>query len=175
MQIPFYRHVKYMNDGVNRYQCLYCGEILDVHSWYQPFYCCDCGIKYKGRMIQKKYEFIKIKPYEKIAFEIQERIMWGDEKDDDESLWTELYEYYYSPSHAIEELKKLRAINSDYRRMFATAYRIRITKRIQCDDIRIDTSKFFLKTGKSFDFEKYENHFKPEEVECTNYEKHINI
>lgn len=177
MYIPFYRHVKYLDDGVDQYQCLYCGERINVETFqFDPSYCCYCGIKYKGRMIHKKYEYINIKPYEKIAFEIQERTMWGDERDDNEDLWTETYQYYYSPFTTIEELKKLRDWADKKRNpMFPTAYRIRVTKRVQCDDIKIDTVKFLLKTGKSFDIEKYENHFNPEEIICTNYKKHINI
>lgn len=177
MQIPFYRHVKYLNDGVYQYQCLYCGECICVETFqFDPLYCCCCGIKYKGRMIHKKYKYINIAPYEKIAFEVQERTIWEDERDDNEDLWTETHLYHYSPFHAIEELKKLKAwVDVNRNIIFATAYRIRVTKRVQCDNIKIDTAKFLLKTGKSFDIKKYENHFKPEEIICTNYEKLINI
>jgi len=49
MNIPYYYNSGYADDGVEIYTCLSCGDQILVRSWYEPNFCCKCGVSYKGK------------------------------------------------------------------------------------------------------------------------------
>lgn len=169
MNIPFYRYVEYAEDGHYIYQCLQCGEKIDVGSpCFDPRFCWSCGVEYKGAILRKKEDWVYgDKPKKaKLLFVVQEATVWADDKDK-EIKWHFCSGYGVDRKQVIKDLQyhkygEEERVSIDKKSDFAglsfkIIYRIvsqRGTAYPECFDI--DTDKYFKKTGKKFNRLDYE-------------------
>ena len=171
VNIPFYRHVKYLDDGHELYQCLQCGENIDVglpYYCFSPRFCCYCGVEYKGAILPKKEDWVYgSKPKkEKLLFVIQEATVWeGDE--DKEIEWHFCSGYGVDRKQVVKDLKYhkdgeegriAKNKKSDYIGLkFKMIYRIVPQKgKAYPECFTIDSDKYYRKTGKKFNRSLYE-------------------
>jgi len=157
MNYPFYRHVKYLDDGHELYQCLSCGEKIDVGAPYfcfSPSYCCFCGVQYKGCILPKKYDWVDIEPGEEMVYIIQEGIVWEGNED---CNWDDCWMKTNNPFDAIENLKhqkEYRKEDNDDPSPYKTyKYVFRIIRRKEMKYygyMKIDVDKYYRKTGKKY-------------------------
>jgi len=158
MNIPFYRYVKYMDDGHELYQCLQCGRQLDVgahYTMFDPKYCCYCGVEYKGFMLPKKTDYISLPSYKVLWFQIEEAYDW----EDGELRWSEDWRGHESPHQAIKYLAEAKVEKKHFNKHDWDKYKFRIVvkrkeKHRSC--IIIDTYKYYRRTGKKFNRNDYE-------------------
>jgi len=153
MNIPFYRCVGYFDDGHYLYECLHCGEKIDVGDGnWSPIYCCYCGIEYKGKMLDKKTDYISIPSAEELWFQVEHAYDWEDRK---ELQWSSNWRGSHNSQKAIEMLNKAREEGKIYNKNLV--YRIKMTKKTKhYGSIIINTDKYYKKTGKKFIREQYE-------------------
>jgi hypothetical protein len=156
MNIPFYRYVEYLEDGHSLYQCLQCGTKIDVGEWFQPNFCWDCGIKFKGMMLKKQTDYISLPITTELWFQIQDAYDWGNE---DGLNWSDNWRGCNNSHQAIKylnDLKKERKRDNRFPENNKWKFRI-ITKQKeqhrQC--VVINTKKYYQKTGKRFDPNEY--------------------
>lgn len=73
MSIPFYRYVRYEDDGITVYECLQCGGQIHIGGpLFDATYCWCCGVKFKGFIFPKPYEYVSLAHSEKLVFIVQE-------------------------------------------------------------------------------------------------------
>jgi hypothetical protein len=161
MNIPFYRHIKYLDDGHELYQCLQCGEKIDVGEWrFNPNYCCYCGVKYEGFILPKKTDYVLQSSTQEPYFLIQDAWNWDDGT---ELRWDDTWRGSPDLKIAWKLLKDARVNEEDDKkdRVMSKSnegnkFRIVIAKmetRHSCD---IDVDEYYRRTGKKFDKKLYE-------------------
>ncbi len=161
MNIPFYRYVEYLDDGHYLYQCLQCGEKIDVgNPCFDPRFCWSCGVEYKGAILRKKEDWVYAnkKSRGKVLFKIEFANIWPDDRG--KPHWITQNDGYRR-NDVIEEVGRLRQWQKedkrDSLRGFDVIYRITVyreSSRRECFDI--DTDKYFKRTGKKFNRKDYE-------------------
>jgi len=160
MNIPFYRWVRYDDDGVDIYQCLKCGAQIGVRDGaFDPAYCCYCGIRYEGRILKRQVEYISLPSYEKTEFVVQRCCIW-DSDDDKSPGWENLWMQHENPKIALEymraeEQSHKKEIEKNEKKglnnWFIEKYRIiPVKKKCYRYPVKIDKMKFYKKTGKFF-------------------------
>ena len=146
MKIPFYRHVRYENDGHNIFQCLHCGEHLDTIG-IEFLYCPYCGIQFKGMIFKKREEYIKRPVTYKTLWRVECTLLW-DKKDD------ENWSTYEMNSGLIvkEAVKRKREGIQEHNGDDGFLWKFRIVKYLWGveNNIAIDMRKYYKKTGKHF-------------------------
>ncbi len=168
MNIPFYRYVDYAEDGHYIYQCLQCGEKIDVGYVYYDFnprFCFRCGVEYQGMILPRKEDWVYANSESrgKLLFKIEFSNIWSDDKEN--ARWT-THSGGYCRNDVIDEIKKLRYWEEEkkknslkrYGRGYDVVYRIakyRENPYQECFDI--DPDKYFKRTGKKFNRKDYEN------------------
>jgi len=158
LNIPFYRCVKYLEDGHYLYQCLHCGAEIDVGAWrWSPRFCCYCGIEYKGAMLDKRTDYISIPKTQKLFYQIESAINWEDGQ---ELQWSPNWRGSHNPYEVIQYLKDERAFKEKESKSKKTnkwEFRIRVIKKDKYHGcLIIDTDKYYRKTGKKFNRNKYQ-------------------
>ena len=152
MNIPFYRFVVYEDDGHQIYQCLHCGEKIDVGHWpFDPSYCCWCGVQYKGFILPKNYEYIGNKSQEETFYSVQEGFDWGDGSD---MNWSDTNGGNFDYHKAWESLQDHEIFiegENQREKMGKVVFRIKRTKKKRHYwNIRIDADEYYKRTGKKF-------------------------
>jgi hypothetical protein len=109
MNISFYRKVKYKNDGEYTYQCLHCKNYFSGCHHFTPYYCCYCGVKFKGFILDQQF-FCLHYSSPRYIWKIQEsEWSWADEG---YKPWRDYYNPYTvkegDAKKVIEKLKDLR-------------------------------------------------------------------
>jgi len=177
MNIPFYRYVEYLEDGHYLYQCLQCGEKIDVgEACFDPCFCWKCGVEYKGAILRKKEDWVygKDNKREKLLFEIQKADIWSE--DDLKSPQWRVCNGGYDRKDAIDHMKDLRKWQEidkkedeerrkklvekgapSFSSSYYTIYRIKSYKmKMYRECFNIDTDAYFKRTGKKFNRKDYE-------------------
>lgn len=153
MNIPFYRYVEYEDDGHYIYQCLNCGEKIDVghnHFNYNPRFCSFCGVEYKGFVLPKEIEYVRYN-YERICYVIQTGIKLNN--NDGEIDWQDSWRKTYDAKIAIKYLNDAK-IEQEYDNKCCPSLiwsrRLIRKKENAYSYNEIDKDKYYLKTGKKF-------------------------
>ena len=164
----FYRKGKYLSNGVYEYQCLNCNDSIVVSSdCFDPNYCFNCGIEYKGRTINYRTYYINFEEEIKTReWQIQEACLWEHNLDKNSEGLEWFNRYTPKNSTAIEaynELKALKKLKEDIEKVeknmsepmfkrFKKIHRIiRVDYYCYRSSIKINARKFYKKTGKFFD------------------------
>jgi len=170
MNIPFYRHVKSDYDGHEIYQCLQCGTKIDVGDWrFGPRFCCYCGIEYKGFILPKQYKYLKQGKEEiEITEYCVENAMQWDEDDEIkwDTSWRRSTDYKVAIKYLNDERKEILQEEINYKKTHISRHsnktlfirHCRLTKRKikkHLSYIKIDTHKYYRKTGKKFNINDY--------------------
>ena len=163
MNIPFYRFVEYLDDGHNVYQCLKCGKEIDVGGWqFAPNFCCYCGIRYEGFILPKNKDWVYAKNsrQEKNTYVIQEAYEWHtDIIKEFSDRWSDTWRKNINPIEAFKMLVNARKEKLEQNKRDnngKTIFRIVIKKeKVYNPCISIDTNKYFQRTGKKFNRNKY--------------------
>lgn len=165
MNYPFFRYIEYWDDGHEIYQCLNCGKKIDVghhYSCFSPRYCCFCGVEYKGYMLPKKYEYIKVESTsEQFIYQIMEGVKWDD--DDNDISWSNTWRKTNDPKLAVKYLKDQRRVREEeskkreeYEFSFIYISKIEISKEPKGSEyIKLDCDEYHRRTGKKFDIHEY--------------------
>jgi hypothetical protein len=158
MGIPFYRLVEYLDDGHYLYQCLQCGEKIDVGDGrFDPRFCCYCGVEYKGAIIPKRTDYISIPATEELWFQIESALDW---EDNDTLHWTEDWRGSHDPIQAVEYLKDARKEKEEDNQKLIPhkiLFRITVKRKTKYNGcIIINTGKFRKRTGKDFNSKDYQ-------------------
>ena len=160
MGIPFYRHVKYWDDGHDIFQCLQCGSEIDVGSGYQPRFCSDCGVEYKGFILPKKYDYVSVLPTKELYFQVEGAYKWGDNPSETELRWTDSWPGCYDSAEAVKDLKRERAKRVEENKRDKNpgwVFRITVIKKDRHGSyINIDVDEYRRRTGKKFDRKLYD-------------------
>jgi hypothetical protein len=162
MNIPFYRHVRDGDDGHVDYQCLHCNMYIYSVSYFDPKYCCYCGVEYKGYFLSKRKDWIYRK-YEKLVYFIQKKYIPSD-GDNKYGTWQNSSYEIESRKHAIRRLKERREDDKEKKKneilgkldLGIYIYRIIAVKKEHTYSVIIDLYKYYEKTGKIFDRNVYE-------------------
>lgn len=160
MNIPFYRYVKYLDDGHELYQCLQCGEKIDVglpYCSFSPRFCCYCGVEYQGAILPKKIAYISSNSKTtELYFQVESAYDWGDGV---ELHWNVSWRGSNSPQKVIKYLRDEKAEKAKEQRYSDRGWKFRITvskKDISCGYININVDDYYRRTGKKFDRKLYE-------------------
>ncbi len=163
MNIPFFRQVEYLDDGHYLYQCLQCGEKIDVgDGWFSPRFCWSCGVEYKGFILRKKEDWVYgAKPKkDKLLFVVQEATIWeGSESEEPE--WRFCSGYAVDRQQVIKDLKWHKEGTVENEKSVGlkikTIYRI-VPQRGKAypECFAIDPDKYFKRTGKKFNRSDHE-------------------
>lgn len=157
MNIPFYRFVRYLDDGHNIFQCLQCGEKVDVESDYQPRFCSECGVEYKGFILPKKNEYVPVaSKTTELYFQVESAYDWGD---GEELNWKLSWRGSNSSQEAIKHLKYERAERERDQKYHNNGWKFRITTKKQDKSngyVIIDVDEYYRRTGKKFDRKLYD-------------------
>jgi len=156
MNIPFYRFVKYRDDGHYLFQCLQCGEYLDTGNFqFGPRFCCFCGVEYKGFILPKNIEYISCPSEEKLYFQIEETYDWND----GELEWSQDWRGSFDPKQAIKYLKEAKEERKRDHDGDKYKYRIITIKKTQYkSSIPVDKDQYKRKTGKTFKENNYKRY-----------------
>ena len=159
MNIPFLRLVEYRDDGHYVYQCLHCGEKIDVGEWkFDPKYCCWCGVEYKGHILEKKlYHVWNTHKSGKLWFHVEWAYDWGD---GDEPLWEKDWRKSDSPKVIIQYLKDAKAEKAEENDRLERGewlFRVGVSKKEDYSTCtKIDVDEYCRRTGKKFNKKEYE-------------------
>jgi hypothetical protein len=162
MSIPFYRYVEYWNDGHYIFQCLHCGEKIDVGSGYHPRFCCDCGVEYKGFILPKKIDYVSLPTTSKKVYAIERGIEWDDDSPIDDKTkitWESTWMETDSPKQAVEFLRieREKAKDPDEKPMWGKRkFRIVMKSETVYHRCDINLEEYRRRTGKNFDRDDYE-------------------
>jgi hypothetical protein len=163
MSIPFYRYVEYLDDGHSLYQCLQCGTKIDVGEWFEPNFCWDCGVKFKGMILRKQTDYISLPITNELWFQIESGYDWGEGEG---VHWGPTWRGHHNAHQAIKYLKKAREEREEENKRIIKqtgkeGYKFRVTAQIKEKShgaVIIDTAKYYKKTGKKFDKKIRERH-----------------